>query len=454
MEDFFSNKLIERFEQMLEANEVYFFDSEEFLEIIEYYLDIADFEYAYKALVIAHEQYPDNITLKIKQLEYFVGIKDLKNAHILIEDLADLELTETDYLLALAMFWSSKDNHKKALHFYEKALENNEELDYIHNSIGNEYLELKETFKALHHFKLSLSINPADEYAFFSIIHCFDELHKPHDCIEFLHQYIDENPYSDTAWYQLGLKQVQIKKFTQAYTSFDFAVVINPESVINYVQKAYCLEELEYWEEALLVYQEALLYEESKAQILQKMGMIHLKLNDPLKALKIFLNAVQEDPQIEDLWSEISNIYENLGNDEEALHCIKKAIELDNKNAEFLRKLTYLHIKSQFYEEAIQDFHELLKLEPYNFNNHFAFSELLISIGEVDSAIDILEASIQKFKRAELYYQLSHCYFFKKDIEKGIEYLQNAFDINPKLINEMTEKYPILKDKTKVLIKK
>lgn len=43
-----NNDLIGRFEQMLEQRENYFFETDEFYEIIAYYLDVGDLPYAKK----------------------------------------------------------------------------------------------------------------------------------------------------------------------------------------------------------------------------------------------------------------------------------------------------------------------------------------------------------------------------------------------------------------------
>ena len=57
-EDFFNNDIIERFEQMLESKERLYFETDEFYEIIVYYLDVCDYPYAKKAILYALEIHP------------------------------------------------------------------------------------------------------------------------------------------------------------------------------------------------------------------------------------------------------------------------------------------------------------------------------------------------------------------------------------------------------------
>ena len=101
-EDFFNSELIEGFEQMLDNREYRYYDSEDLVEIIEFYLEVNDSEYAKRALDFAEKMHPENIDIKIKRIEYFLTIEDLKKAAKLIKDLKDLAANELDYLLVQA----------------------------------------------------------------------------------------------------------------------------------------------------------------------------------------------------------------------------------------------------------------------------------------------------------------------------------------------------------------
>ena len=66
-EDFFNNELIEGFEQMLDNREYKYYDAEDLVEIIEFYLEVNDSEYAKRALDFAEKMHPENIDIKIKR---------------------------------------------------------------------------------------------------------------------------------------------------------------------------------------------------------------------------------------------------------------------------------------------------------------------------------------------------------------------------------------------------
>ena len=56
MEEFFENELVEKFEKMVENNEEFYFETEEFEEIIIYYLEIGDISVSYTHLDVYKRQ--------------------------------------------------------------------------------------------------------------------------------------------------------------------------------------------------------------------------------------------------------------------------------------------------------------------------------------------------------------------------------------------------------------
>ncbi|MBA5628312.1 tetratricopeptide repeat protein [Moheibacter lacus] len=451
MEDgFLNNDLIERFEQMLDNRENFYFDTEDFYEIIAYYLDVGDLPYAKKALDYALDMHPTSSEIQIKKLEYLLSIEKLRAAAGLIQDLKEVGANDVDYLICVARFWSLKDNPKKAIQFYEKALEQGDDREYIYNCMGNEYLNLNEISQALYCFKKALELDLDDDFAFFSCVQCFEDLHLNKECIEFLLQYIDLRPYSDIAWAQLGQQYVIMKDYEEAHRAFDYATIINPKSIMAYTQKAACLEKLEDYEKAIEVYEETLELDDSAAYTYLKVGSCYVKLGKPFKALKSFHQSIHEDPQLDQAWVATSDLYESIGNYDEALYYLNRALDLDNLNIDYWKRRAYLHIQLVRFEESTLDYYRLVELEPNNFYNWLGLTETLITIGDYHKAIEAVYRSLKHFNRAELYYQLSNCFYLLGEEENGEAAFKKASEMNESLQVEMFKKYPILENRFQI----
>lgn len=448
-EDFFNNELIESFEQMLDNREYKYYDSEDLVEIIEFYIEVNDSEYAKRALDFAEKMHPENVDIKIKKIEYLLSINELKRSAKLIQELKDVAANELDYLLVQARFWGMKNMPRKAINFYEEALQiDDEETDFICNCIGNEYLNLDEVHSALIAFRKALKYNPENDYSFYSIIQCFEEIHNPDECIEFLKDFIDDNPYSEVAWLQLGLLYNHKKMYDEAINALDYVIAINPNSIAGHANKAVSLEELGKYNQAIETLEETLEYDDSPAVTHFKIGELYEKLEKPQKALKSYHIAIKEDPQLDKVWAKSAALYDKMGNLEEAEYYIHRAIELSEDNPEYYTNSTYYFLKQMKFEEALKSLAKLVELKPLVFNTWFAYVETMIAVGEYDQAIAVLlTGALKNFNRAEFFYQLSNVYYLTDQDQLGNEALSNALSLDKNIKEMMIENYPILQEK-------
>ena len=76
-------------------------------------------------------------------------------------------------------------------------------------------------------------------------------------------------------------------------------------------------------------------------------------------------------------------------------------------------------------------------------------------IGEFEDAIMVLNQATKLHNRAEIYYQLSNCYFHMNNQKEGRKALDVALDLDPNLLEDMKLKYPFIKEEVeKVKTKK
>ena len=108
---------------MLKTNNVFFFDSNEFEDIIHYYLDNGKIALAKKATKLGLEQHPTSTNLKLFQVEMFIFENELDIADILLDELYQIEQSNEEIYIQKANILSRRDQHKHAIVLLEKALE-------------------------------------------------------------------------------------------------------------------------------------------------------------------------------------------------------------------------------------------------------------------------------------------------------------------------------------------
>lgn len=447
-EHFLHNILIEKYEEMLQNDEVLYFDADDFCEIITYYLDINNIEMAKKAIKFSVEQHPADSNIKLKQLEFYIQIKKFGVAEILIDELKQLHTDSTDYNICLARYHSLKKEHHIAIHFYKKALKNGDEKNYLYNCIGTEYYQfLDEPKNALLFFKKGFESDLEDDFSFFSTIQCYNDLELHLECITFIDKCIDEDPYWEDAWFQKGLQLINIKNYKEAYKSFDYASLVNEKGISNYMQKAYCCEKLQAYNEALKIYYEITEIDPSSATTYLKIGKCYHTQQKYTSAIRAFQQALRLDPQMDKIWDGLAETFTELEDWNEAVYHQKRALDLDSENITYYKKLAYHYINAGFLEEATDCYSKILKDEPEVYTNWLALTELLISLGEYQKASHLLIGAMRKFDEVELIYVLSFCYYKNKQDKKGLETLSKAIRLNPSLQKEMFTRFPLLKKK-------
>ena len=446
MEEFFENELSKKFEEMIENNENYYFDTEEIEDIVIFYLEMGDINYAEMAINYGLKLHPNSIELKVKQLEVFLELEQYVKARYLIEELMPSCSESTDFLVCCAKYYSNNGNPRKAIAFCEKALELEEEENFLHNFIADELHNLGDPFNALKHYKMALKHDPQDDYSLESAMVCYMQMNRYDEAEEFLQNYIDQFPFSETAWFEMGQFYFNRKNYEKAIKSFDYLLAINSDSAGVYANKAACYEAMAQWQKAIEVYEEQLDLEYTKAFTYYKIGLCYRAEKKNIEALQSFQKSLREDPQFYLSMMEQSDIYLEMNSPKEALHFAKEAVALNGNNIEFQKKLAYLYIDSGRFEESLSCLKKIVEADSSRFYSWYAYTEVLMLVGEYEDAITVLEKAIQIHKRAELYYQLSNAYFNLKDEKRGQEALQKALELDPTLSEDMETKYPYIKD--------
>ena len=434
---------------MMENNDEFYFDTEELEDIIVYYLELGDFNYADMAVNFGLKLHPNSLDIKIKKLEILLEWEEYTTAKELINELKGSSMEHTDFLVCYAKYYSNLGNPRKSIEICKKALELGEEENFLHNFIADEYVNLGDPFNALKHYRKALKEDPTDEYALENCMVCFSDLNKSEEAIAFLNEYLDEFSYSETAWFEYGQFYFNRKNFEEAIRGYDYLLAINSSSVGVYANKAACYEALGQYQKSIEVYEEMLELEYTKAFTFYKIGLCHKALKQPILALNSFQKSLREDPQFYLAMMEQSYLYEEMGGMSEALHFAKEATQLNENNLDYQNRLAFLFIDSGKFEESLSCLKKLVADEPSRFYNWYAYSEVLMLLGEYEEAVTILNNAIKKHYRAELFYQLSNCFFNLKEKDKGMESLQKALDLDPSLAKDMQKKYPFIKDEVK-----
>ncbi len=439
------NLSLSRFESMLKTNKVFFFDSEEFEEIILHYLDMGKAALAKKALKLALEQHPRSTGLKLVQVEMLIYDDKLDAAEKLLNELYAIEPHNEEIYIQKASICSKRDNHEKAVELLQLALEFTDDLADVYNLMGMEYLFMDNLELAKENFIKCLEEDGLDQAALYNVVYCFEFLDQNKEAITFLNGYIERNPYSEIAWHQMGRLHYGLKEYHEALRAFDYATLIDDEFMGAFMEKAKSLERLKQYGEAIEAYNRTIELDDPTSYALLRIGKCYEKLGDKAKALKFFNKTVHEDPLLDKGWIAITDFYIREKNFQKAMFYVNKAINIDNQNRSYWKKYAAISREMNLYEEAEVGYRKAVEFGDTELDTWLFWIDILQFLGEFDTAIQTLsQASAFFMDEFEIEYRFAGLYFMQHEDDKGIYHLNKGLNLNRNNITLLEDLFPVV----------
>lgn len=426
------SELISRYEKMVQGEAQSFFDTHEYEDIADHYIDKGLLGEAMGSMELAFEQYPFSATFLIKKAQILTILERLPEAQDSLEIAESLEPSNPDLYIAKGSIESKERNHQLALKYFKKAELLSTEPTDVYPFIAFEYQCLGKFQDAIKYLSTFLNQEPEDEIALFNIAYCFERLDSYHAAIDFFNSLIENAPYCEVTWYQLGLFYNKIKSYNEAVWALDYAILIDECFTAAYHEKARSLTHLGELKEAIKTYILTFAFEEPTGFTYLKIGLCYKQLSLYKQAIRYFTKACHEDPQLSEAWMEIGLCYDSIGSSEESLHYIKKALNLNPNDLEYLYIQTKINRKIGLFDEAVIGYQKLIDLGCTSPTVWMEFAYLKKEIDESKDAIQILKQGIKIHEEnVDLLYRLGAYLFLDGQTEKAKNYLNKATELNP-----------------------
>ncbi len=381
---------IAKFESMLKTDDVYFFDAEDFEDIIHHYLNNGKVALAKKAIKIGLKQHPDSIELKLLEVEVLVFENNLELAEQLLDKLQLLDSDNDEIYIQRANIYSKKNNHEAAIRLLNKALSLSEDSFDIHSLMGMEYLFMDDFKLAKECFIKCVSFDARDYSSLYNVIYCFEFLEDFDGAIYYLNNYLDENPYSEVAWHQLGKQYFSKRLYPEALSAFDFAIISDDTFIGAYYEKGKVLEKLGKYNEAIENYETTIKIEDPTSHAYLRIGKCHEKLENYDMAKFYYYQTVHEDPLLDKGWLAITDFYCKRKNFKKALYYIDKAINIDSENSNYWKKNAAISASLKNYDQADFAYKRAVELGNYELNTWLKWADVNHKNNNIIAAIQVL----------------------------------------------------------------
>jgi tetratricopeptide (TPR) repeat protein len=178
-------KILKRFEDMIQTGDHAFFDADEIEEVIEYYFQWLNYDMVKKAIDFGVKQYPYSAILKIKQAQYLSSQHFTQEALGLLNQIEQTESNNFDLFMTRGYIYSQMGLGEQAIENFKNALPLAEYKDEVYLALGVEFLNEDKADDALYYLKKALKINPRNEVALNELSLCYDLTAKSEEASSF-----------------------------------------------------------------------------------------------------------------------------------------------------------------------------------------------------------------------------------------------------------------------------
>lgn len=446
----YAQDLVERYERMLEANESYYFDIDQFEEIIDYYCFSSKFKKALEVIEYAYSLFPENITLMLREAQILSGMGHLNKAMQRLRILEQIEQNE-EVLLTMASIYSQQREHRKAITLLQKALSlgGKEFEDEIYMEIALEYENMERFDKAQEVLIEAISKRPENEILLYELAYCFDINERTAESIEYYEAFIEKYPYSFPAWYNLANSYQKIGQLESALDAYDYCLAIQNDFTPAYYNKAHTLFKMDRFQEAIAIFEETYNYEPPQAPVYCHIGECFEKLNQLDKALFYYRKSIQTDELYADAYLGIGVAMDLKDNTREGLTYVQRAIELDPENVDYLLFEVEFLKKLEMWSEAEVITENLVTRFADNEDTWLEYSDIFFQRGAIDKALEIINIGWQNCPQShEIGYRKVVYLLEAKKVAEAEELMLRLNQSNPDGMQDIEEYYPEIKNNT------
>ncbi len=345
-----------------------FIEEESFERIIDYYDENDNLPLALEASNFAVEQYPYSSVLFIKKADiliasqkYLDALDVLQIAEVLDSNDINIYILKTDAYLAL-------DNHEKASALLEEAISvfdgiEKTELLFELADVYDDYEDFDKVFNCL---KLILEQDPVNEEALYKICFWTDYTGRNEESIHIHQQIIDEHPYTQLAWFNLGAAYQGLKLYEKAIDAYLYAIAIDEKFDYAYRNLGDAYLRIKKYREAIDVLQKVLELAMPESVIYEAIGHCFEKLKNPAQARFNYRKAVHLNATDSHLYYKIAGTYMQEGYWDSAIKNLNNAMSINRSQPDYQLALAQCYLHLDKIKDAVIHFTHFIKARPRN----------------------------------------------------------------------------------------
>ena len=270
------------------------------------------------------------------------------------------------------------------------------------------------------------------------------------ESVEFHLSFIDEDPYSFLAWFNLGQAYFCLEKYEEAAEAFEYVNIIKKDFDLGYKDGAEAFLMLRNYEKALDCLTEYLEVADPDSEVYTKLGICHEHLKELEVAKSFYEKAIELNPCNSLALFRLGECSFVMEDWDTAISYYNQAIEMDCGKEEYLAALAEAYFKNKNIQQAKEFFQRATEMAPELSQYWAKYALFLTALGDGETAATILDEARIHAGGTELLYCKVACLFTMRKRKEALLTLIQALEENVSLLESLFTFSPDLEEDTEV----
>jgi tetratricopeptide (TPR) repeat protein len=433
------NELLKQYDNLRNGQSTGFLEEESFEKLIDYFDDQEETSKALEAAEISITYFPFSSSLLIRKADlllasrkYYQAMDVLQKAELLDATDVNLYILKTDVYLAL-------DMQEKAVTLLEEAIvkfdgEDKIELLFELADVYDDYEEFDKVFDCL---LMILQSEPTNEEALYKICFWTDFTGRAEESIRLHLGIIEEHPYNELAWFNLGAAYQGLKLYEKAIDAYQYATTIDEKFDYAYRNIGDAYIRIRKYKEAIEALEKVLELSKPEEVIYEAIAHCYDRLHNYAQARFHYRKASHLNPDDSKLLYKIACTYYNEGQWVSTVKTLEGALKIHRLQPEYNLLMGECKLQQKLFKEAVQYFSTVVRVRPKNISGWEALIRCLYNAKFFTEAKQqALSALKHTDNRSIFVYYLSAVFFALGKTKNGLLYLEKAMQAAPKKLKK------------------
>ncbi len=433
-----------------------FIEQEGFERLIEYFDEKDKLQEALTVCDYAINQYPNTPPLMLLKANLLIVTKSYGEALDLLDEAEVLDSSDSDLYILKTDAYLALDMQAKAAEVLESAIETfegDEKLDLLFelSDVYDDYENFEKVFDCL---VLILKQDPANEEALYKICFWTDFTGRNEESIILHKEIIEEQPFNELAWFNLGAAYQGIKLHEKAIDAYGYVIAINEkfENAHRNMGDAYL--RLRNYKDAIESLQKVLELSIPEALVYEAIGHCYDRMENYAQARFYYKKASHMDAEDSRMHYKIATTYMNEGAWQSAIKCLNLSLRTNRMQPDYNLALGQCYLQMNNIDEALACFGNVVRIRPKNISGWTELLKCLLHAEYVTEGIEYAQFAYEQTDRKPIFLFYQSIFLFADgQFKEAALQLENGMAINPKLIKKFIQLNPsILKHRQVVEI--